>query len=142
MSWLVLVHSGGVVPRLIQASTWSHWNHAAFELEDGRQLAADSSRGVQIYDPDPGSEIARFSVKGLDLGAAVKIASSQVGKPYDWSGVIGIGLHRDWTEPDSWFCSELVAWACQQAGTDLLRFDRLNRVTPGLVGLSPLLQPA
>lgn len=142
MTRLVLVRSGGLIPALIQAVTWSRWNHAALELDDGRQLAADSSRGVQIYAPDPESEIARFQVKGLNLDDAAAAARAQLGKPYDWSAVIGIGLHRDWTEPDSWFCSELVAWACRAAGVDLLRFDRLNRVSPGQLALSPLLIPA
>lgn len=141
MTALVLVRSGGLVPSLIQAATWSRWNHAAFEVRGGVQLAADSSRGVRFYAPTPGSEIARFAVKGLNLDAAVNVASGQIGKAYDWSAVLGIGLHRDWTEPDSWFCSELVAWACLQAGQALLRFDRLNRVTPGQLAMSPLLQP-
>ena len=89
-----------------------------------------SRRGVAIYDPDPATQIQRCQVQGLDLAAAVAVAGTQLGKPYDFTAVLGIGLHRDWTETDSWFCSELAAWACLHAGVPLLRFDRLNRITP------------
>ena len=40
---------------------------------------------------------------------------SQIGKPYDKTGALGLGLHRDWQEDDAWWCSELIPWAAQQA---------------------------
>jgi uncharacterized protein YycO len=98
------------------------------------------SEGVCITAPKASDKISHFTVPGLDMEAAVSAARTQLGKPYDWGAIVGIALHRDWRAPDKWFCSELVAWACEQAGTKLLRFDNLDRVTPGQLALSPLLQ--
>lgn len=59
----------------------------------------------------------------------ITAARSQIGKPYDWLGVLGIGLHRNWQADDSWFCSELVAWAFEAAGSPLFRAPHW-RITP------------
>lgn len=40
-------------------------------------------------------------------------AKSQLGKLYDLKGAVAIGiplLGRDWENPDSWFCSEFLAY--------------------------------
>jgi len=67
-------------------------------------------------------------------------ALSQIGKPYDWRAIVNFGFHRDWRSPDSWFCSELVAWACEAAGYPLLNpAEPHDRVTPRDLMLSPLL---
>lgn len=64
-----------------------------------------------------------------DAAAVVAAARSQVGKPYDWLGVAGIGFRRRWQDEDAWFCSELVAWAFAEAGTPLFR-EHAWRITP------------
>ena len=33
----------------------------------------------------------------------------QEGKPYDQTAILAFAFQRDWREPDSWFCSELIA---------------------------------
>ena len=48
----------------------------------------------------------------------------------DGTAVLGLGLHRDWQQDDSWFCSELAAWSFQQAGSPLFRANAARRVTP------------
>ena len=65
-----------------------------------------------------------------DPQAVIAAAASQIGKPYDYTAILGLGLRRDWQEEDAWFCSELVAWAFQHAGDPLFRADCLRRVTP------------
>ena len=57
-------------------------------------------------------------------------ATSQLSKPYDYEAIVGMGLHRDWQRPDAWFCSELLAWAFQEAGEPLFRPELTRRVTP------------
>lgn len=139
MPKLILVHGRDFYSRLIRWETFSPYSHAAFEFDDGFQIGAESG-GVGVYPPSPGTVITRFDVDGLDIEKAVDAACSQVGKPYDWTAIAGLVMRRDWRETDSWFCSELVAWACEQAGTPLLRANRLNRITPGQIALSPLLR--
>ncbi|WP_216891622.1 hypothetical protein [Pseudomonas putida] len=83
------------------------------------------------------SRLARASHAALvefpvsDPQAVLDAALAQLGRPYDWLGCAGIALrNRDWQEPDSWFCSELVAYAFGQAGEPLFREDMVSRVTP------------
>ena len=45
----------------------------------------------------------------------------QQGKPFDGGALYtflspDVSVDRDWREVDSWFCSELVTWALEQAG--------------------------
>jgi hypothetical protein len=70
--------------------------------------------------------VVDFPIYGEDVQIA---AAAQIGKPYDWTGVIGAGLHRSWNDADAWFCSELVAHALEQAGLKLFRGDA-KRITP------------
>ena len=65
-----------------------------------------------------------------DDAAVLAAVRSQVGKPYDLTALFGLLTHRDWQEPDAWFCSELVAWAFSQGGSPLFRPEALHRVTP------------
>lgn len=56
---------------------------------------------------------------------------AQEGKPYDKTGILGFVVDRDWQEPDSWFCSELVAAALSQCGYfDYPPAAASNKITP------------
>jgi len=130
---LLFTNSADIFSRAIRVATWSRWSHVA--LVDGdRVIEAYPQRGVQIIDTD---EVARRSREYalVDLPcrepeAVLSSAASQSGKPYDYTAIVGLGLHRDWQEDDAWFCSELVAWAFAQAGEPLFRDEAIRRVTP------------
>lgn len=122
---------------LIRWFTWSQYSHVDLVLPDGRLLGATALRGVDIREPEDFEAVKRFTVDApTDV---LKLASLQVGKPYDWPGIFGIVGRHDWQDPSRWFCSELVAWAFQSAGVPLLRGDRSHRITPRDLLLSPLL---
>lgn len=144
---IILRFTGGMgfTGRVVQAATWSWASHVDFELEDGRLLGAVPGRGVCVRDPrnDAPSRVERFEV-AVDAGtaaAALTIATLAVGRPYDWAGVFGWGLHRNWQADDAWFCSELVAWSFLMAGAPLLRAADAWRITPRDLLLSPYLVP-
>jgi hypothetical protein len=40
---------------------------------------------------------------------------SQLGKPYDETAILAFVIDRDWRNPDSWFCSEIIAAALEHA---------------------------
>jgi len=127
----------GIGSRVIRWATWSPYSHVDLVQDDGRLLGATTCHGVAIRDPEPTSACARFQVSApVDVIAA---ARSQIGRPYDWPGIFGWGFRRNWQELDSWFCSELIAWAFQEAGHPLLRADRSWRITPRDLLLSPML---
>lgn len=118
---------------LIRACTWSTWSHVA--LVDGDEvIEATAPAGVRRYPVLAAIEHAkRAAVVDLpcrDPASVIEAAASQIGKPYDYAAIVGIGLHRDWQQDDRWFCSELVAQAFEQAGQPLFRGEVLRRVTP------------
>ena len=57
-------------------------------------------------------------------------ALSTLGRPYDWTGVIGIPFRRrQWADDGRWYCSEHVERAVMEAGR--------VRFRDGLPGVSP-----
>lgn len=60
----------------------------------------------------------------------VAIAKSKLGKPYDYTGILGLGVNRDWQENDRWFCSEDVADTLKRAGLQLTGLLNVHSVFP------------
>lgn len=83
------------------------------------------------------SEYVLVDVPAWASSEILAAACNQIGKPYDWTALFGLLLHRDWQEDDSWFCSELVAWAFAQGGDPLFRPEALHRVTPQHLWMLP-----
>ncbi len=135
----------GAVGQLIQLATWSWCSHVDIELHPQWLLGALPGDGVVMRAPEETARVERYSIGGLsaaDERAVLRFAEAQLGKPYDWPGVLGWGLRqRNWQQDDSWFCSELVAWAFLQAGHPLLRAEDAWRITPRDLLLSPYLIP-
>jgi uncharacterized protein YycO len=117
----------------IRASTWSPWSHVGI-VDGDSVIEAVALKGVvrtplrQRQDEDPRWAISQLPC--CDPKAVIAAAASQIGKPYDYTAVIGLGLHRVWKDAHSWFCSELAAWALDEAGSPLFRADSMRRVTP------------
>jgi len=118
---------------LIRAATWSRWSHVSmiggdFVIE---AAALHGVRRVSLMEAFSRAEDREIvALPCADPAAVIAAASSQIGKPYDYTAVLGLGLHRDWQEDDSWFCSELVAWGFNTAGQPLFRSDCMRRITP------------
>ena len=116
---------------VIRACTWSNWSHVAlvagpFAIE----AVTTGVRKVPVLDAmDRAKRAAVVELPCRDPRAVIAAAESQLGKPYDFTAIVGLGLHRDWQEDDRWFCSELVAWAFEVAGAPLFRTGYW-RVTP------------
>lgn len=124
------VHPGSY---LIRAVTWSEWSHCELLLPDGRLLGAAAPHGVGYDTMDNRLSIASAAAVMRfpgDADAAVRFATEQLGKPYDFKGVVGIGLHRDWEEDSSWWCSEFVGKALLEGGFMPYRAESIRRMTP------------
>lgn len=119
---------------LIRAASWSSWSHVALIMEDGvTVIDAAFLRGGVTEHPliDLTATASKYAIREFscpDPAAAYAFARSQKGKPYDWTGVLGLGLHRDWQQDDAWWCSELVE-ECLAAGGNKRFIEQVRRVT-------------
>jgi hypothetical protein len=75
----------------------------------------------------------------------VDLVRSQEGKPFDSIAMKHVlsDEPRDWKVPDAWFCSELICWACEEAGLFKVVVPK-DRVTPSdlLLLLNPWIDGA
>lgn len=129
---LVFTRSATLGSAALRAFLWSPWSHVAIVNRD-QIIEATVPGGVRTRSLADllaaSSEYAFIDIPCPDPAAVIAAAVSQLGKPYDWRGVIGIGARRRWQDPDAWFCSELIAWAFAQAGHPLVR-STAWRITP------------
>lgn len=133
MTTLVFCRAPTLTSRLIRLVTWSKWSHVAL-IQGDWVIDATAKHGVAVR-PLIDFEIENDDVHAVDLprdlGDALAVQMiTQVGKPYDWTAALGVGLHRDWQKDDAWFCSELVAWAYDRVERPLFRPETMHRVTP------------
>lgn len=117
---------------LIRAVTWSDWSHVAIiDGEEAIEATWPKVRAVPLAEViATHSSHIMVDLPCRDPAAVIAAARSQIGKPYDLTALFGLALRRDWQEPDSWFCSELVAWSFDKGGSPLFRPDALHRITP------------
>lgn len=151
--FIVFSSSSLLSSQLIKFGTFSRWSHVDALFSDGTLIGADSSArasfkpGVQkltLEDRLKHFDINYYKIERLELpneDLARAFIEDQVGKKYDWSGIFAIPFrNRNWQDPESWFCSELVATAAIIGGRPLLHTDT-NRMTPGMVEYCPMLTP-
>ena len=76
-------------------------------------------------------------------GKVWEAAEKEVGKKYDFPALLGFlpGIRLFWKDdPDKWFCSHLVAWACSLGGRPLFSPQTpLYKISPGDIDYSPTL---
>lgn len=120
--------------------------HVEVVMPDGGLLGAHASGGVAVrpagYDA---AVLVHELVVPISLGLDMTYAqgllvahedkfyaflNAQTGKPYDFTGVVGLAIGRDWREDDSWFCSELVARALEVCGFFEKLSSGTNHVSP------------
>lgn len=137
---LVFTRSHSLSSAAIRLATWSRWSHVA--LVSGTSSGIDSTARLGVVER-PLDEILcdasefRFVEFPIKKERVIEVARTQLGRPYDWTAVTGIALRRNWQDDDSWFCSELIAWASHAAGAPLFRPESLYRVTPQHLWMLP-----
>lgn len=128
---VIFTRSHAIGSLLLRTALWSPWSHCA--IVDGEEVIEAAAFGGVRARPltdmlADATKMAFVTLPG-DPQAVIAAARSQIGKPYDWPGVLGFGFRRRWQDDDAWFCSELVAWAFVEAGTPLFRTEAW-RITP------------
>lgn len=134
------------ISNVIRLMTWSDFSHVEFLVDDEtpRQfshgcegyLGSLGHGGVLLrpldYDTPQRQVLATTVDLPTEMAFAVwSFAFRQIGKPYDVGAILAMPWRQDWKQPDSWFCSEMVAAAFDAGGFPLLNdWGKLNRVTP------------
>lgn len=142
---ILLFQGTGWISKAIRWQTRSSVNHAAIQLPNGEIIEAWEGSGVQRKTLKSTEGIQAFTVDGMTAEQwtqAIDLAVTQVGKKYDYWGVLTFISRRKAPSNDKWFCSELVFEALQHAGINLLERIEANEVSPGHLLLSPKLIPA
>ena len=129
---VILCRKHALGTMVLRAFLWSRWSHCAI-VDGDHVVEAVFWHGVRrrpLADLlAESSKWVRIELPARNPKAVLAAARSQIGKPYDWKGVLGIGFRRRWQDEAAWFCSELPAWAFAEAGEPLFRADAY-RITP------------
>jgi uncharacterized protein YycO len=136
------------ISRAIRLFNWSDYSHVAWLDERAGgvyeawpyHVRRVANLGTQHT---PGTVIDLFSTCATrdQLDVVRAFLTSQIGKPYDFRGVINFLRRRDQSPASQarWFCSELVFAAYAAAGIQLLSRIPAHKVYPGMLAYSPLL---
>ena len=133
-----IIHTNSRKPLapVIRCFTDSEWSHSAIIVNKHWVIHSTlSGHGVHLY---PLEELKRESknyaitTRPCKNSPAIKNAAmGQIGKKYDLTALIGIlARNRHWQQTDSWFCSELVAYAFYKANEGLFRPEAISAITP------------
>lgn len=145
---IALYKGTSALSRAIRWRTWSDYSHAAWVCEDGSVIEAWKGGVRHVADQQkqhtPGTAVDLFTVAMTDeqKWAAQEFLIHQIGKPYDYGGILGFMTRAKSEHPEKWFCSELVFAACLSAGVELLRRIPAWKVYPGMLSLSAVLADA
>jgi len=143
MTTIRFTRGTGLACWIVRTATWDWSSHVGFKLDDGTVLDATPDFGVSIRNAvdDETTEYWKILAPKQHIANAVTYAKGQVGKPYDWKAIIGMGLRRDWHDDSKWFCSELVEGAFDFVHWPLVRdADLLDRITPRDLRMSTRIQ--
>lgn len=130
---LVFSRSRTVGSLLIRAACWSPFSHCGIWTEDGTVIEATWPQGVrEVGLATFVKHATHWEFVDIDVpneAAGIAWGRSQIGKPYDVWGVIGLGLRRNWQADDAWWCSEFMEMLVAKAERPRFRRDA-HRLTP------------
>lgn len=132
MSRTLIQFSAGhdLISWLVCQRTACLYSHCDFLLPSGELLGALPDGGVQVRAQRKDyKRLLIMEVPGFEDGW--KFCETQIGTPYDWVGVVGLGMWfpRQWQNSSHWWCSEIIAESLQQAGCPVVSANSWE-VTP------------
>lgn len=138
-------------------SKYSHVSHIEAKVLDGRMVGPlweiESVGGMGVckvqypgYNHTPGTRVDLFRLKqpltDEQHEKLVKGLHAELGKKYDWWGIIGFLLRAKINDPAEWFCSELLHAKYGYAGLWIQERIASSKVSPERMVNSPLWDPA
>lgn len=150
---IALYHGKGAVSTVIKWFTRSQISHVAWiDDETGKVYEAWSSpfpgKVMEVEEISTnhtaGTVVDLYDVEGITYEQLLLMrdaAKSQIGKPYDWMGVLGF-LTRPRKDPLwqlAWFCSEYVTWIFLKGLIRLFNGAEPWKVPPGWFENNPII---
>ena len=119
---------------LIRAVTWSDFSHCVVLIDDDTIIHSDF-HGVRI---EPIKELQNRSRNWMIVeyecerpNDVIEACKTQLGKPYDFTGLFGIILRDiDLQDDSKWWCSELPVYGFDVSGQPKFNVDFMHRITP------------
>ena len=144
---ICLYHGKSFLSRLIRFRTWSCYSHVSWLDDSTGEVYEAWIGGVRRapninYGHKPGTLISMFDVK-LTQAQSKKLLqffNEQVGRGYDYLGILGFAFRGEFQNQNKWFCSELIAGGFKEIGKPLLERIPNWKVYPGMLAYSPLLK--
>lgn len=132
---IIFTNSRKPLAPIIRCFTWSKFSHMAIILEDGVSVLHSDFHGVRI---EPLEELQKRSVNWMiteyectNPSLVIEACKTQLGKPYDFGGIIGIVIRTvDLQDDNKWWCSEIPAYGFMIAGEPKFQEEYLHRITP------------
>jgi uncharacterized protein YycO len=133
---VVFTRSKNIGSYLIRKISWSEWSHCAIvDYSSNTVIEATWPQGVIerpleefLAQHTTNGEVCFRTYKGDKR--VVEYCRSQVGKPYDTLGVLGVGIHREWQDDSKWWCNELIEAGLVKYGYSPYIAANLRRLTP------------
>lgn len=119
---------GNIVDKLTSMWTSGPYSHCELYFEDIDDCYSASPREnmcrfKKININDGHWEIVDLDDSKYDQKQIIRLAEDQLGKPYDWIGIIFSQIFPiNKQDPNKWFCSEICAY--------LLGFDNPHKIDP------------
>jgi len=116
---IIFTNSNTIGSKIIRWKTKSKWSHVGI-VDLKRQVVFEAVWPDGVVQTPLDKVIARsneWECRELPVehyGPAIAYMVSQLGKPYDTLGVLGLGFNRNWQDDKKWWCSEYVAMVALQ----------------------------
>ena len=134
-----------LVSKVIKRVTRGEYSHTAIMLDDDRIVEAwEGCNEVRIitdlsdgHKPGTSVDIYEVNMGSRQEEKFREFVEAQLGKKYDYLGLVGFYFNSGVHNENKWFCSELFAAACIHAGIGLLNNVAAYQTSPRLASISP-----
>lgn len=127
---------------VISKKTWSDITHTSAFVNDSEVIEAWGGGVVRRNWREGHTKGTRIRIMRVECTKEQEekfyaFLSAQLGKKYDFAGIMGFGLSANMANKDKWFCSELIFASAKYAEIELLARIEPYKVSPGLLDVSP-----
>lgn len=131
---MIFTNSKKIGSLAIRWVTWSDYSHCTVLVDDETIVHSDF-HGVRVEPlqalKDRSKHWMIVEFKCEDPQAIINACLAQVGKPYDYTGLVGILVRDvDLQDDSKWWCSEVPAHGGEVTNQPFFQTEFMHRITP------------